>query len=56
MKKIVGFKTIIIISLFVTGVLLHLFKISDIPFGINVDEMGMGYDAYDLPSMKSITK
>lgn len=48
MKKIVGFKTIIIISLFVTGVLLHLFKISDIPFGINVDEMGMGYDAYCL--------
>ena len=48
MKKIVGFKTIVIISLFMTGVLLHFFKISDIPFGINVDEMGMGYDAYCL--------
>ena len=27
---------------------LHLFCISDIPGGINVDEMGMGYDAWCL--------
>ncbi|MCL1830734.1 MAG: hypothetical protein FWG21_04810, partial [Oscillospiraceae bacterium] len=29
-------------------VFLHFFKLSDVPRGINVDEAGMGYDAYCL--------
>lgn len=31
-----------------TALFLHLFQISNIPCGINVDEMGMGYDAWCL--------
>lgn len=41
-------KSIIVFLLFATGILLHLFRITEVPFGINVDEMGMGYDAYCL--------
>jgi hypothetical protein len=29
-------------------VLMHIYKIDEIPYGINVDEMGMGYDAWCL--------
>lgn len=34
---------IVIFALFV-----HLYRLDEIPFGINVDEIGMGYDAYCL--------
>lgn len=29
-------------------IFMHLFRLGDIPYGINVDEMGMGYDAWCL--------
>ena len=35
-------------SLGIVIIFIHTYKITGIPFGINVDEMGMGYDAYCL--------
>lgn len=32
----------------ITMIFMHCFRLGDIPYGINVDEMGMGYDAWCL--------
>lgn len=42
-KYYVGWTVIVITMIF-----MHLFRLGDIPYGINVDEMGMGYDAWCL--------
>lgn len=36
------------IVLFTICIFVHLYKISELPFGINIDEMGMSYDAWCL--------
>lgn len=36
------------LSIFFVAVFVHLYKLGAIPFGINVDEIGMGYDAFCL--------
>jgi hypothetical protein len=36
-------------------VLMHIYKIDEIPYGINVDEMGMGYDAWCLDATDGVT-
>lgn len=38
----------VIILIFVIALFGHLYRLGEIPFGINVDEMGMGYDAFCL--------
>lgn len=42
-KEKICWAIIIILTIFI-----HCFKIGSIPYGINVDEMGMGYDAWCL--------
>jgi len=42
-KRIYGWIFIILVTVFI-----HCFRIGQIPCGINVDEMGMGYDAWCL--------
>lgn len=39
---------LIILVLFIICITVHLFNIEQIPFGVHVDEMGMGYDAWCL--------
>lgn len=39
---------IVAVLIFVFAIWVHLYRLSEIPFGINVDEIGMGYDAYCL--------
>lgn len=46
-KKTLAYRIIIII-LFVLCAAVHIYRVADIPFGIHVDEMGMGYDAWCL--------
>lgn len=36
------------IGIFIVFSLIHCYRIGEIPYGINVDEMGMGYDAWCL--------
>lgn len=47
--KIQNMKNIIpVVVLLILAVAAHTYCLSQIPFGINVDEIGMGYDAYCL--------
>lgn len=47
-KRSHALQVVVEVILFVMCVFVHLYKISEIPFGINIDEMGMGYDAWCL--------
>lgn len=42
------FYYLFILFLFIVCITVHIFSIERIPFGIHVDEMGMGYDAWSL--------
>lgn len=42
------FETIVMIGLVFLLIFMHIFRLADIPYGINVDEMGMGYDSWCL--------
>lgn len=46
-KKTLAYRITIVI-LFVLCAAVHIYKVAEIPFGIHVDEMGMGYDAWCL--------
>ena len=41
-------KTIYFLFCFILAVIVRTYKISDIPFGIHLDEAGMCYDAWSL--------
>ena len=47
-KSIQIVEMLVFIGVFIFALWVHLYRLGEIPFGLNVDEIGMGYDAYCL--------
>lgn len=47
-KILLNNKKLVYLILFVLALLMHFYKLADIPYGLHIDEAGMAYDAYCL--------
>ena len=47
-KKVIKAEGIIYGLIFLLALFLRVYRLNDLPYGIHMDEAGMGYDAYSL--------